>query len=116
MKTALSPKSYQRMTLLSRLMNLGGNVMEKNSKVDLVVLDDLIYGDDGYDLVIAKFSTARTDVEQGVVVDCEDDKFQLSTFEILMTPSLISFSHLCLKWKTLRKSSKMIWIRKQIRR
>ncbi|MFS7964580.1 hypothetical protein Hanom_Chr08g00752021 [Helianthus anomalus] len=29
-----------------------------------------------------------------------------------MTPSLISFSHLCLKWKILRRSSKMIWIRK----
>ncbi|MFS7894751.1 hypothetical protein Hanom_Chr09g00778191 [Helianthus anomalus] len=31
---------------------------------------------------------------------------------ILMTPSLISFSHLCLKWKTLRRSSNMLGIRK----
>ncbi|KAJ0681398.1 hypothetical protein HanPI659440_Chr16g0635461 [Helianthus annuus] len=50
-------------------------------KVDLVVLDDSSYGDDGYDLLIAKLSTAETDVEQGVVGDCEHDNIQLSTFE-----------------------------------
>ncbi|MFS7981056.1 hypothetical protein Hanom_Chr10g00946481 [Helianthus anomalus] len=53
----------------------------KTFEVDLVVLDDSIYGDNGYDLVVTKFSTARTDVEEDVVVDCEDDKFQLTTFE-----------------------------------
>ncbi|KAJ0528976.1 hypothetical protein HanLR1_Chr10g0350741 [Helianthus annuus] len=54
-------------------------------KVDLVVLDDSIYGDDGYDVSEhkQKFSIAGTDGEQGVVVDCEDDKLQLSTFESL---------------------------------
>ncbi|KAM0010707.1 hypothetical protein Hdeb2414_s0070g00772381 [Helianthus debilis subsp. tardiflorus] len=55
-------------------------------KVDLVVLDDSIYVDDGYDLLIAskhkqKMSTVETDVEQGFVGDCEDDNIQLSTFE-----------------------------------
>ncbi|KAJ0512627.1 putative transcription factor B3-Domain family [Helianthus annuus] len=44
-------------------------------RVDLVVLDDSIYGDDEYNLLIAsehkqKLSTAETDVEQGVVGDC----------------------------------------------
>ncbi|KAJ0938372.1 putative DNA-binding pseudobarrel domain superfamily [Helianthus annuus] len=59
---------------------------EMNNRVELVVLDDLIYGDDGDDLVIAsehkeKCSTARTDFQEGVVVECEDAKFQLASFE-----------------------------------
>ncbi|XP_021989055.2 uncharacterized protein LOC110885659 [Helianthus annuus] len=58
----------------------------QNNRVELVVLDDLIYGDDGDDLVIAsehkeKCSTARTDFQEGVVVECEDAKFQLASFE-----------------------------------
>ncbi|MFS7906566.1 hypothetical protein Hanom_Chr01g00060781 [Helianthus anomalus] len=50
-------------------------------KVDLVVLDDSIYVDDGYDLLVAKMSTVETDVDQRFVGDCEDDNIQLSTFE-----------------------------------
>ncbi|KAJ0485073.1 putative transcription factor B3-Domain family [Helianthus annuus] len=55
----------------------------QNNKVELVVLDDSIYGDD---LVIAsehkeKCSTAETDFQESVVVECEDDKFQLASFE-----------------------------------
>ncbi|XP_021972100.2 uncharacterized protein LOC110867319 isoform X1 [Helianthus annuus] len=58
----------------------------QNNKVELVVLDDSIYGDDGDDLVIAsehkeKCSTAETDFQESVVVECEDDKFQLASFE-----------------------------------
>ncbi|KAJ0804206.1 hypothetical protein HanPI659440_Chr02g0035451 [Helianthus annuus] len=58
----------------------------QNNRVELVVLDDLIYGDDGDDLVIAsehkeKCSTARIDFQEGVVVECEDAKFQLASFE-----------------------------------
>ncbi|KAJ0899082.1 hypothetical protein HanRHA438_Chr08g0364221 [Helianthus annuus] len=59
---------------------------EMNNSVELVVLDDSIYGDDGDDLEIAsehkeKCSTGVTDFQEGVVVKCEDDKFQLATFE-----------------------------------
>ncbi|KAJ0905652.1 hypothetical protein HanPSC8_Chr07g0296391 [Helianthus annuus] len=85
----------------------------QNNKVELVVLDDSIYGDDGDDLVIAsehkeKCSTAETDFQESVVVECEDDKFQLASFEsvISMIRSLITFSHLYLKWKTLRRRTK----------
>uniref|UniRef100_A0A251THP4 Uncharacterized protein n=1 Tax=Helianthus annuus TaxID=4232 RepID=A0A251THP4_HELAN len=58
----------------------------QNNKVELVVLDDSIYGDDGDDLVIPsehkeKCSTAETDFQESVVVECEDDKFQLASFE-----------------------------------
>ncbi|KAM0012040.1 putative transcription factor B3-Domain family [Helianthus debilis subsp. tardiflorus] len=58
----------------------------QNNKVELVVLDDSIYGDDGDDLVIAsehkeKCSTAKTDFQESIVVECEDDKFQLASFE-----------------------------------
>ncbi|KAJ0765717.1 putative transcription factor B3-Domain family [Helianthus annuus] len=58
----------------------------QNNSVELVVLDDSIYGDDGDDLEIAsehkeKCSTGVTDFQEGVVVKCEDDKFQLATFE-----------------------------------
>ncbi|KAJ0577514.1 putative transcription factor B3-Domain family [Helianthus annuus] len=62
------------------------NTQIQNNKVELVVLDDSIYGDDGDDLVIAsehkeKCSTAETDFQESVVVECEDDKFQLASFE-----------------------------------
>ncbi|KAJ0511310.1 putative transcription factor B3-Domain family [Helianthus annuus] len=59
------------------------SIQIQNNKVELIVLDDSIYGDD---LVIAsehkeKCSTAETDFQESVVVECEDDKFQLASFE-----------------------------------
>ncbi|XP_021995863.2 uncharacterized protein LOC110893050 [Helianthus annuus] len=58
----------------------------QNNRVELVVLDDSIYGDDGDDFFIAsehkeKCSSDGTDFQEGVVVECEDDKFQLASFE-----------------------------------
>ncbi|KAM0016345.1 putative transcription factor B3-Domain family [Helianthus debilis subsp. tardiflorus] len=58
----------------------------QNNRVELVVLDDSIYGDDGDDFLIAsehkeKCSSVGTDFQEGVVVECEDDKFQLSSFD-----------------------------------
>ncbi|KAJ0734832.1 hypothetical protein HanPI659440_Chr11g0424891 [Helianthus annuus] len=57
--------------------------------VELVVLDDSIYGDDGYNLLIAsehkqKLRTDETDVDEGVVGDGENDYMQLSTFESIL--------------------------------
>ncbi|KAL9995637.1 hypothetical protein Hdeb2414_s0786g00946771 [Helianthus debilis subsp. tardiflorus] len=75
----------------------------QNNRMELVVLDDSIYGDDGDDFFIAvriihlhyylvinaslqsehkeKCSSDGTDFQEGVVVECEDDKFQLASFE-----------------------------------
>ncbi|KAJ0874574.1 hypothetical protein HanPSC8_Chr11g0465881 [Helianthus annuus] len=58
----------------------------QNNRVELLVLDDSIYGDDGDDFLIAsehkeKCGSVGTDFQEGVVVECEDDKFQLSSFE-----------------------------------
>ncbi|KAM0060423.1 putative transcription factor B3-Domain family [Helianthus debilis subsp. tardiflorus] len=84
----------------------------QNNKVELVVLDDSIYGDDGDDLVIAsehkeKCSTAETDFQESVVVECEDDKFQLASFESVFNDiddsKFDNFFYLYLKWKTLRR-------------
>ncbi|KAF5761409.1 putative transcription factor B3-Domain family [Helianthus annuus] len=58
----------------------------QNNRVELVVLDDSIYGDDDDDFFIAsehkeKCSSDGTDFQEGVVVECEDGKFQLASFE-----------------------------------
>ncbi|MFS8017901.1 putative transcription factor B3-Domain family [Helianthus anomalus] len=63
----------------------------QNNRVELVVLDDSIYGDDGDYLEIAsehkeKCINAVTDFQEGVFVECEDDKFQLATFESVFNP------------------------------
>ncbi|KAJ0603955.1 putative transcription factor B3-Domain family [Helianthus annuus] len=59
------------------------------NKVQLVVLVDLIYGDDGHDLLIAsehkqKLRTDQADVDKGVVRDGENDYMQLSSFESIL--------------------------------
>ncbi|KAF5817518.1 hypothetical protein HanRHA438_Chr02g0055361 [Helianthus annuus] len=59
------------------------------NKVQLVVLVDSIYGDDGHDLLIAsehkqKLRTDQADVDKGVVRDGENDYMQLSSFESIL--------------------------------
>ncbi|MFS8020520.1 putative transcription factor B3-Domain family [Helianthus anomalus] len=87
----------------------------QNNKVELVVLDDSIYGDDGDDLVIAsehkeKCSTAETDFQESVVVECEDDKFQLASFEFVFNDiddsKFDSFFSSLLEMEDLKKKDK----------
>ncbi|KAM0005664.1 hypothetical protein Hdeb2414_s0204g00831851 [Helianthus debilis subsp. tardiflorus] len=56
----------------------------QNNSVELVVLDDSIYVDDCDEFAIEsehKCIGAATDIEEGVVVESEDDKFHLASFE-----------------------------------
>ncbi|KAJ0455828.1 putative transcription factor B3-Domain family [Helianthus annuus] len=90
----------------------------QNNRVELVVLDDSIYGDDGGDFLIAsehkeKCSSAGTDFQEGVVVECEDDKFQLASFEYVFNDiddsKFDNFFSSLLEMEDLKKKFKDDW-------
>ncbi|KAF5818837.1 hypothetical protein HanXRQr2_Chr02g0070641 [Helianthus annuus] len=63
-----------------------------------------------------KCSTAGTDVEEGVVVECEDDKFQLATFESVFNDiddsKFDKFFSSLLEMEDLKKKFKDDWDKK----
>ncbi|XP_035832907.1 uncharacterized protein LOC110876214 [Helianthus annuus] len=93
----------------------------QNNRVELIVLDDSIYGDDGDDFFIAsehkeKCSSDGTDFQEGVVVECEDDKFQLASFEAVFNDiddsKFDKFFSSLLEMEDLKKKFKDDWDKK----
>ncbi|KAJ0778348.1 hypothetical protein HanLR1_Chr02g0070741 [Helianthus annuus] len=85
-----------------------------NNGVELVVLDDSIYGDDSQHK--EKCSSAGTVFQEGVVVECEDNKFQLASFESVFNDiddsKFDNFFSSQLEMEELKKKFKDDWDRK----